>query len=65
LLLPNPFYRRKIDAPELTASIPLHRLQNKAGSNSVSDTGLDDLARFQVPNKTPDRSHQSGITVIP
>jgi len=64
LLPPIPFYGRKVNTPEMTASISPKRLKNKAGGNTVSDAGLDNVVRLQVTSETPDRPDQSGITVI-
>jgi hypothetical protein len=59
------FQRWKVNAPKMTKSIPLERIENNARGNTLADAGLDHIMRGLVMNKTPDRPHQSCITIIP
>src|ERR1700688_5194789 len=65
LVAPNPLQRRQVNTPQMTVSVPVERLQNKARGNTVSDTGFDNLFRPQVTSETPYGPRKPSIAIIP
>src|SRR5271155_2990028 len=65
LLLPGFFQRRKVDAPEVTVPILLHRLEDDARGNAMAHSGLDNFVRIEVSYQAPDRPCQPGVAIVP
>jgi hypothetical protein len=52
---------RKIDAPEMTRAVALHRFKNEPRSEPAGHTGFDHLSGPQVAGQTPHGTHQPSI----